>query len=68
MGTEISIAEKIRLIRVNLHWSQSQLGDHLGKQASTICKYENGTVIPPGDILDRIYELKSKIKNVSIEF
>ena len=64
----LKLSEKIRLIRVNLGWSQERLSKHLGKTVGTISRYESGSAIPPGDVLDKIYKLKSKIKNVTFIF
>lgn len=62
------ISEKIKLIRINLGWSQARLAKHLGKTIGQISRYENDSSIPPGDVLEAIYGLKSKIKNVTLEF
>lgn len=63
-----TIQDKIRLIRVNLGWTQKDLANHLEKTVAMVSKYENGLSIPPGNVLDKIYALKAKIKNVTLEF
>ena len=44
------LGKRIRQIRLMHKLSQEELGQILGKSASTIYGYENGKIMPPVDI------------------
>ena len=47
----------IRKARQRLRVTQDVLGSQLGIPRYNIAKYENGTTVPPGDIIIKIFEL-----------
>jgi DNA-binding transcriptional regulator YiaG len=58
--TKISIY--IKELRERLGLKQGPFGELIGKDRTTVNKYESGRVIPPGDVLLRMQDLDSKLK------
>ena len=64
----IALSKKIKLIRSGMGWSQAELAAYLKKTPGTISRYETGMAIPPGDVLDKIYALKDRVRDLTFEF
>ena len=57
------LGKRIRQIRLMHKLSQEELGQILGKSASTIYGYENGKIMPPVDVIrdiSRLYHISIK--------
>lgn len=59
----MTLGEKIRKYRILNNMTMKELSEELGMSIGAIQKYENGSVVPKTDIIQKI----SKILNVSIE-
>lgn len=55
---------KIKEARKRKHMTQKELADKIGVNFSVVSRYENGTIIPPANRLQRI----SDILEVSVDF
>lgn len=61
---KLDIHNRIRKERLDLKLTQEDLGNELGLSQQTISCYENGTLIPPADILVKL----ARIFNVSTDY
>ena len=59
-----NIASRLRQVRKNLGFSQTEFSEITGKARPTISRYERGTLSPDGDFL---IQLKEKL-NISIDW
>lgn len=54
---ELNIGPNIKEVRLKHNMTQAQLAQLLGKSVSTICGYENNTILPPMKVLFKIEAL-----------
>ncbi|KYG89157.1 hypothetical protein A0U40_12500 [[Bacillus] sp. KCTC 13219] len=58
------VAERIKICRKNIGYSQEELANLLGMKRTNIANYEAGRIIPPGNIIVAM----SDIFNVSTDY
>lgn len=64
MGDDYMLGTRIKMLRKEHEWNQSQLADRLGVGRTTITEYERNKITPP---YDKMVEL-AELFNVSIDF
>lgn len=64
MGDDYMLGTRIRMLRKEHEWNQSQLADRIGVGRTTITEYERNKITPP---YDKMVEL-AELFNVSIDF
>ena len=61
----MKLNEFIKQLRKQLGLTQTGFGVLIGKDRSTVAKYELGIVIPPGNILVKIQEIETNSQSQS---
>lgn len=54
----MKISTSIRQKRLSLGFTQGRLADIIGKDRTTVAKYELGHIMPPADVYQRILALQ----------
>lgn len=52
----MALAERVKLLRTELGWSQGELATKIGADAAQISRYENGRITPSADAIVRLAE------------
>jgi len=55
-GPLMGLAEKVKALRNEQGWSQSELAEQVGADPAQISRYENGRITPSADALVRLAE------------
>ncbi|MCP3857610.1 MAG: helix-turn-helix transcriptional regulator [Actinomycetia bacterium] len=54
--TPMALAERVKQLRTEHHWSQGDLAERINADAAQISRYENGRITPSADALVRLAE------------
>src|SRR5271165_1286089 len=63
-GHDMPLGERVKELRKERGWSQSELAEKVGTDARQISRYENGRITPSLDVVARLAE----VFNISLDY